>query len=167
VDCSSQGFLAHFLEQSGWVTLLFVGVPAAVYLGLLAIVVVAVGRRLREQGKRFLAVVAIALGVLVLALTIYESVALYFRSVPPGSGLERQASYDTYVSWAHASFVGLYVLVVGVAAWLARRVLHTWRWAAVVAGVMVAFMVLTFPFVDFLTECNVGVPLVSWGRQLC
>lgn len=125
MDGRSQDFVSHFFEQDSWVMLLVVGVPAAAFLVLLAIVV-AVARPLRRgRGRRFLAVVAIALGVLVVTLTIFESLSQYFRSVPPGSGLGRQFSYDTYVTWAHASFVGLYVLIVGGAVVLGRRVLGT------------------------------------------
>jgi len=167
VDGRSQDFVSHFFEQDSWVILLVVGAFAAVFLGLLAFVV-AVARSLRHgQGRRFLAVVAIAMGVLVVTLTIFESLAQYFRSIPPGSGLERQSSYDTYVRWAHASFVGLYVLIIGGAVVLGRRVLGTWRWAAAAGGTIAVFMVLTFPFVDFLTECSVGVPVIDWGVQRC
>lgn len=159
-------FVGHFTEQGGWLTLLIVAAMAAGFLGLVVIAVLAMGRPAREQRKRFLLSVAICLGALVPALTIYELAALYVRSDPPGSGLDR-SDYDTFVSAAHTSFVGLYALLVGIAVLLGRTMLGSWRGAIAVAGTVAAFMVLTFPFVDFLTECNVGMPLIAWGVQRC
>lgn len=163
----AEDFVAHFTEQGGWLTLLIVAAMVAGFLILVVFAVFAIGRPAGEPRKRYLIALAICLGALAPALTIYELAALYFRSDPPGSGLDRQSDYDTFVSAAHASFLGLYALLACIAVLLGRTVLGNWRGGVAVAGTVAAFMVLTFPFVDFLTECSVGVPLIDWGRPRC
>jgi hypothetical protein len=164
----SEGFVAHFIEQGSWATLLVLGVPAAVFVGLLAAAISVARRRVGRRTKPFLAAVALSLAAFVVGLTIYEAAALYFRFSPHGSGLERQdRSGDTYVFWAQAGFIALYAVALGLAAGFGALLLRNWRWAAATTATVAVFMVVTFPYVDFLNECNVGQPLISWSTQRC
>jgi hypothetical protein len=164
----SEDFVTHFIEQGSWETLLVIGVPAAVFVALVAAVVAVARRRVHVRAKPFLAAVAFSLVAFVVGLTIYEAAALYFRFLPNGSGLERQdGSADTYVFSARAGFIALYAVVLGLAGGLGALLLRSGRWAAAATATVAVFMVVTFPYVDFLNECNIGQPLISWSAQRC
>jgi len=69
--------------------------------------------------------------------------------------------------WAQAGFIALYAVALGLAAGFGALLLRNWRWATATTATVAVFMVVTFPYVDFLNECNVGQPLISWSTQRC
>ena len=105
---------------------------------------------------------AAVLGVAVLGITIFEASALWFRSLPHGSGTQRQgAGYENFFTSARAVFFGLYaglvLLAAGSAFVLARVRTGGAPVAAVASGLAVlGYLVVTLPFVEFLNECHVG-----------
>ena len=97
---------------------------------------------------------------------IYQAMALYFRTVPHGSGFEREeVGYESFVFRAGVVFVIVIALALLVAAALGyvlapRTSARRSHLALAGAGAVLVFVALTLPFVDFLNACNVGRPFV-------
>jgi hypothetical protein len=147
------------------VLLLFV--PAAIYGALLLgpgfVLYRAWGR---HAAATWWTVTTVAIALLVVALTAFESIASHFRTVPHGSGFEREGSdYDQFVSRSKAVFVALYVLVLVFSATVAyvRVRQHKGRrrsLAGATAAAVLMFMALSLPFVEFANSCNIGQSFV-------
>ena len=96
----------------------------------------------------------------------FQALALFFRSVPHGSGFEReQTDYESFVLTAHIGLVGVMALALLSAAVLGyvlapRQASHRGRISLATTAAGLAFIVVTLPFVEFLSACNVGEPLV-------
>lgn len=163
-------FPSYFLEQGFHWTLLFLAALAIVVLGVLAGALFLVRRRLGlHVVSVLLLAAAIALLVAVVAITLYEAAALWYRSLPHGSGNERPAGgFEDFYSAAKVAFFGLYALLIGfavAAAWVLGR-MRT-RSGGLVAGtaglVTGAYLVVTLPFVEFQNACDVGRSFVIAG----
>jgi hypothetical protein len=164
----SPSFLDYFFEQDSWDTFVFLGVPALVYMGILAALVPLL--RLRFHGppaKSFLAAVALSLLALVVGVTMFEATALYLRYLPHGTGRERHgSSLETFVFWAEVAFFALYALVLALAAGIGRALL-SWRLAGATVAATAVFMLLSFPGVEFLNACDIGEPLLYTSYVEC
>lgn len=156
--------VSHFIEQQGWWVSILLGVLTIGYLILVAAVALLLRRRLGVGIKELLGALAISLGVFVVVMTIYENLALYFRSVPPGSGFERHDR--TFAFLATIGVWVIYGLHLALAWWLGRRRIPDRRGAIMTTGAVAVFFVLTFPWVDFLSQCMIGRGL-GWPYVTC
>ncbi len=156
-------FPEHFLEQSFDRDALLLAIASLIFLIALAGVLFLSRRRL---GVSFVETViassAVVLIVAVIGITLFEAAALWYRSEPHGSGYERQGGgFEDFYFWARVGFVALYtglVLVAVGCGWVFGRV-RVRRGAAVagVTGIVVLlYLGLTLPFVEFLNACDVG-----------
>lgn len=165
LDTFIEGFestdvVAVFL-QDGWVPLLLLGVPAVVYLGLVSGVTLLVRHRLQGDVKPFLIAVAASIGAFVVVITVYLTGALYFQGLPSEWSNE---SYDTFAFWARIGVGVVYTLGLGLAGGLGYRLMRSRQRTAVATGVVAAFLLITFPVVDFLSQCMIGTGLgMSFG----
>jgi hypothetical protein len=164
-------FPEFMLEQSFDETVVYLAIPALVYLALLAAVWLVLRRRPKAAVLGVVLVSsAAALAVAVAGITLFEASALWFRSDPQGSGSQRQGTdYDDFFASARAAFFALYaglvLLAVGIGFVTARVRGRSAAVAAAGCAIAVAgYLALTLPFVDFLNACNVGRPFVSDSR---
>lgn len=84
-----------------------------------------------------------------------------------GPGADRHpdgADYDSFVGSAELGFFALYTAALFLAAGIGRA-LASWQLGAMTLAATALFMLLSFPAVEFVNECNVGEPvLLSAGR---
>ena len=135
------------------------GALAAAYL-VLVVAVLAASRR-TIPSKSFLAAVALAVGTLVLALAIFHSVALDRR--PLGGSGQR---FERFVDDARLVFLGVYAAVLALAFAAGRVLGGTIRGAALAVLLVLLFMGVSLPFVEFKNACDVGRTLVI-GETEC
>lgn len=163
VSAASDPF-SHFIEQQGWWVAILLGALAIGYLVLVSAVAFLLKRRLGVDAKAFLGAVAISVGMFVVMMTVYQNLALYFRSVPPGSGLERQDRTFAFLATIGVWFTcGLHLAF---AWWLGRRVGPSRRGAIMTMGTVALFFVLGFPWIDFISQCMIGRGL-GWPYVTC
>jgi hypothetical protein len=104
--------------------------------------------------------------VTVLGIALFEASALWYLSAPHGSGRQRLGGdFEDFYAVARLGFIALYgslLLVALGSGWVLGR-----RWvgrgsAVAVATVVAiaAFLVLTFPLVEFMNACDVGRPFL-------
>ena len=160
LDTFIEGFestdvVAVFLQDS-WVPLLLLGVPAVVYLGLVSGVTLLVRKRLQGGVEPFLISVAASIGGFVVMITVYMTGALYFRGLPSEWSNE---SYDTFAFWARIGVGAVYVFGLGLVGGLSYRLMRSRRGTAVAVGVVAVFLLITFPVVDFFSQCMIGTGL--------
>jgi hypothetical protein len=152
-----QGFDDHLAE---------LGVAAVVYLGVLSVVFLPLGRRLgRRTVTATLMSVAVALHVAAVGIATFLGTASWFRHLPHGRGGERTVTFDAFYDKARAAFVLLYVVVLLVAAGcgrvFGRSVAGRGRDVALASLVATAgYLAITLPFVDYENSCYVGRPIV-------
>lgn len=155
-------FAEYFFEQELWRTFVFLVLAAAIYAAVVAAALTLFRRRLGLSTVRAIVVASgIALLAAAVGITLFETSALWFRSVPHGSGHQRQGeSLDEFYRWAEVAFFSLYAFLVllGGSFGFAFGKL---RAAAVTAVVVAAFLALTLPVVEFENACNVGRPMVT------
>ena len=156
------GFWAYFSDQR-WHEVLLIGVVAAGVYAVIVLVPATAGGadRLVVRG---LVWSAATLQIFVVSLTLYEAVAEYYRSSPPGSDAERQG--EAFADWqfrARFGFVVLYVVTVALAAGggfaLASR-----RGAVTAAAAVLGFMLVTSWFVAYMNTCEIGY---GWADFPC
>jgi hypothetical protein len=154
-------FAEHVVQVFGDIRLL--AIPSLVFLAVVAGVLFFLRRRLGvPDATAILVSVAGVLVVTVLGIALFEAAALWYRSVPHGSGHERQVGdFEDFYSLARGGFIALYASLVLVAVgsgWmLGRMLVNRGAAVAVVTGMaIVAFLVLTFPVVEFMNACYVG-----------
>lgn len=160
-------FPEFVLEQGFADTFALLAISAAVYLALLGGASLA-WRRFSTTpvlGAVLISTAAV-LVVAVVGITLFEASALWFRSVPHGSGTQRQVGYEDFVAAARTAFFGLYasfvLLAVGGGFAIARRRVGRAAVAAVGSGVaVIVYLVLTLPFVEFMNACYVGRSFLS------
>jgi hypothetical protein len=159
----SASFPEFVVEQGFDRTLVFLALSALVYVALLAGAWLVLRRSVNAPVlAAALVSTAAVLVVAVVGITLFEASALWFRSVPHGSGTQRQtASYEDFFTSARAVFFGLYASLVLLAAGsgfvIARLRTGHAAVAALGAGLAVlGYLVLTLPFVEFLNACDVG-----------
>lgn len=105
---------------------------------------------------------AVAFLVAVIGITLFEAAGLWYRSVPHGSGRERQGGgREDFYSWARVGFVALYssLVVIAVGCGWMLGTTRAGRGAAVgaVTGIaVVLYLSLTLPLIEFQNACNVG-----------
>jgi hypothetical protein len=137
---------------------------AAIYVIVLALLGKLTGNGLRGSfGRVIFRTLAIGLILAVIAITSYEIVAFYFRHDPPGfASFERQGNeHVSFVYWAQVAFFALYGIIPLITVAVARFVRQSRPGHAVLAGLLAglgvfAYLVITFPFVEFLNACMVG-----------
>lgn len=139
-----------------WTGVLYLVPVAVVYLVVATVAAAALGRRGRIAPWPAIAGAAAAIAAALLLLAAYEEVVLDLRPAP---------TRDDFVLLAKLAFAGLYLAVVGLALAAGRRLGGSWRAAAVSVAITVAFLALTFRFVEFLNACNIGEP-VLWPSYI-
>jgi hypothetical protein len=148
--------------------LVVLGVPALAFLVLLA---AASWWRARRAGRsvtwRFLRSVAAAVLLFVVAVSLFETVAAYFRHEPPGPGHQyRQGdAYRVFIDAARFGFFLLYGVVAalgGGMGYLANRRAGG-RGVMITVAMVVLFMLLTMPLAEFMNACAVGESFVLRG----
>jgi hypothetical protein len=160
----SPSFPQFFLEQEFDELFLLTAGVAATFLIVLALMAWVANVRFGFGAARtFVVGSAITLAVFVVGFTVFEAAALYLRTEPFGSGVQRDGrEREHFVAVAKSAFAVLYVavLVVGAATsyLLARRRTpeRAARTALIVAVAILVFLTITFPFAEFINACEVG-----------
>jgi hypothetical protein len=136
---------------------LYLVLPAAVYLVLVAALAFVASRTGRAGLGRPIVAAAAALAVFLVALPLFEATVLDLRS-----GAERAGSRsrDDFVRSASLAFACIYLVVLAVALGLGRVLGRSWRAAAVSGALTLAFLAFSFRYVEFLNACNIGEPVV-------
>jgi hypothetical protein len=129
--------------------------------GLIYLLLLAVALWLAARTSRWAWTVwssaALGLVVLVGAMAVFWSAALELVSNAGGGTV---AEFEAEVWWARIVFVAVYAIVATSAGLLAFR--RAGRQAATAtAAVIVGFMVLSLPLVEFFNACSVGRSLVG------
>lgn len=157
----AESFPSFFFQQGFHLTF---GVLAAAALLCSAVAALAAFLSARIDSRFAGAVVTgvgVALLVTAVGITVFEALALWYR--PDGDGVTLRA--DDYRDWAHRGFFLLYTTFVLLAiggGWVLghRRTRRGARAGLTVGAVIAIYLVVTFPFVEFLNACNVGAPIV-------
>jgi hypothetical protein len=151
-------FPEYFFAQDFDRVLGLLSLVAIAYLALLAGAALALRRHVEPAALRAgLVWTAAVLLATVVGISLFEAAALWSRS-----SHERPAgSYEDFVAAARAAFFGLYaglaLLAAGGGLVIARR--HTRHPVVVAIGcgaAIVGYLIVTFPFVEFMNECHVG-----------
>ncbi len=160
----SVSFFDYFVQQ-GFLGGLFRFVSLAVVYACVSVGLLALIRRQQWSPRGTVASLVastVALGLFAAAVVLFHGAALYFRSVPHGSGSQRHGEgYDRFVSTAGLALLAVYVGALVAAALigyaLGRLVAAEGRVAAAIAvAALGSFMVMTFPLVEFGNACDVG-----------
>jgi ABC-type Na+ efflux pump permease subunit len=156
-------FSAFFGEQQYDELLLISIVGAVIYGVLLAGLAVTERRRWGRNSVRFFAASIVSVVLFVVALTLYQAVAHYYRFDPPGSELERSLEgFDEWKQLARAGFVALYLVALALTAALGYALGR--RFVALAStGALLVFMVGTFVFVDTTNACDVGFGFFAYN----
>jgi lysylphosphatidylglycerol synthetase-like protein (DUF2156 family) len=159
----TESFSAFFGEQQ-YDELLAISVVGAVIYGLLlAGLAVTERRRWGRNSVRFFAASIVSVVVFVVALTLYQAAAHYYRFDPPGSELERSLEgFDQWKQLARAGFVALYIVALALTAALGYALGKRFVALASAAALLV-FMVGTFVFVDTTNACDVGFGFFAYN----
>lgn len=142
------------------------GSAALIYNTLVGVLAWRLGRKWGHQAALgYWLAVALGLLLFVAALVGLMAAAVHFRHDPPGSGAERQGSNRyLYVFLAHGALATVYLLIVIVSAALRYAASHRAGRSKIVTRASVAtivlFMLLTWPFVEFLNACFIGQPFL-------
>jgi hypothetical protein len=156
-------FPTFFFEQGFDRELFRLGIASLIFLVALASVLFFLRRRLSVPVVTAVAASsALVLVVAVVGITLFEAAALWYRSVPHGSGHERPGGgAEDFYSWARVGFIALYagLVLIAIGCGWVLGVARTRRGAAVAAvtGIaIVVYLALTLPLVEFQNTCNVG-----------
>lgn len=170
---SDGAFVEYFVEQGFPSLFALVAVVAGAYAALW-LVTARLARRRLPPGLAVAAAVGAcaALAVFAIGVTLFEALALYYRQLPPGYGTQRQgAELERFYTAAELGFAALYAVVMFVGGTTAavvarRRSARAWLSVGAAFGLVVLFVVLTLPLVEFQNACNVGRPLLvdGWGN---
>lgn len=152
----SSSFLESFGEQAAWQGPLYLAPAVALYLLVVAVVAAVAARRARLACRAAIAAVGTALAALVLLLSVYGGVVLHLRPSP---------ARGEFVLLAKLAFAAVYLAVLAVAFSVGRLLGSSWRTAAASVAITLAFLVLTFRYVEFLNACTIGEP-VLWPSYI-
>lgn len=156
---------AHFFAEQDFFEVLglFAGLAAVYFTVFASVTLLLFRRRLTSRTLRAgLFAGALGLGAFVVGLTLFEASALYFRSVPYGSGAHRTgADFETFVSRFELAFVALYVIAIVLTGLLSyavgRRIADSPGVAAALCvGALAGFLVVSLPAVEFVNSCDIG-----------
>jgi hypothetical protein len=160
-------FPSFFFEQ-GFDRFLAGAIGGAGLFVLLAVAAQAIlGRWLPPD---LLSATVLATGVVLvlwaIGLTFFEAAALWYRSAPPGSGTQKLgAAHEAFLDHTRFAFFALYVCLL-VAAFGCGLLFGRLRGgsglvtALAASSIILLFLALTLPRVEFSNSCNVGQSFV-------
>lgn len=162
-------FVEYFFQQGFYVELVFLLVPALVYLGATALVCAAFRKRIEPRTLQATFVASLVSILLAIAgITLFEAAASWYR--PSGAGVSVRT--PVFLERAEIAFLGLYagILVASAAIGWAFGRFRAHRERLVLLAVTIAvvsFLTASLPFVEFLNACHVGAPILADRHVAC
>jgi hypothetical protein len=158
------GFWTDFSDQ-GYPGLLLIGTVAALVYGGI-VVLTALNARAEVGNFRALCWGALTALIWVVALVFLEAVAHYHRRVPGGSEFDRRGeAFDEWQLAAQTAFITLCVAALLFSAG-GGFLINRGGGAVRSTFVLVCFFLVTWPFVWYMNQCEVGFG--SWlGDGVC